>query len=384
MRLPRRPRYQTGTVYERSDVFYIRYYRTELIGGKSTRAQRSEWLCDRDDKHYSKTCKAVRQKQEDFMRGVNAQSPRQTQRRDQLVTEFWANTYLPWVEAEKRASTIGGYKGIWSQRLKEHFDGRMLGEYQTVDGSQYLTALAKEKLGRRTIAHIRSLASGVFSHAVNLGLLDSNPWHEVKILAKVKAPGDAPHYTLEEVENIITALVDHVDCQLVIALSFFVGLRPSEIAGLRWEDFDGGFVSLRRGVVNGVVDELKTTESAATLPLIDQVRVPLELWREKSENVTDGWVFANKFNRPYNLRDVARRIIRPILKKEKLAWKGLYAGRRGAGTILVDLTGNLVAAQELLRHKSLTTTAMHYKKRTENALPSGMRLLEAASGKNGS
>jgi hypothetical protein len=128
MRLPRRPRYQTGTVYERSDVFYIRYYRTELIGGKSTRAQRSEWLCDRDDKHYSKTCKAVRQKQEDFMRGVNAQSPRQTQRRDQLVTEFWANTYLPWVEAEKRASTIGGYKGIWSQRLKEHFDGGMRGE----------------------------------------------------------------------------------------------------------------------------------------------------------------------------------------------------------------------------------------------------------------
>jgi len=59
------------------------------------------------------------------------------------------------------------------------------------------------------------------------------------------------------------------------------------------------------------------------------------------------------------------------------------AHRRGAGTILVDLTGNLVAAQELLRHKSLTTTAMHCKKRTENALPTGMKLLEAASTGNG-
>jgi len=39
------------------------------------------------------------------------------------------------------------------------------------------------------------------------------------------------------------------------------------------------------------------------------------------------------------------------------------------------------AAQELLRHKSLTTTAMHYKMQTENALPNGMRLLEAASSK---
>jgi len=383
MRLPRRPRYQTGTVYERSGVFYVRYYRTELIDGKPQRVQRSEFLCDRDDKHYSKTCKAVRQKQEDFMRGVNAQTPRQAQRRDQLVTEFWEKTYLPWVESEKRASTINGYKGIWNQRLKDHFEGRMLADYQTVDGSQYLTALAKEKLGRRTIAHIRSLASGIFSHAVNLGLLDSNPWHEVKILAKVKAPGEAPHYTLEEVENIISALVDHVDCQLVIALSFFTGLRPSEIAGLKWEDFDGSFVTLRRGVVDGVIDELKTEESAAMLPIIGQVRVPLELWRKQSGNVTEGWLFPNIHNRPMNLRDMARRIIRPILHKEKLAWKGLYAGRRGAGTILVDLTGNLVAAQELLRHKSLTTTAMHYKKRTENALPTGMKLLEAKASSNG-
>jgi hypothetical protein len=47
------------------------------------------------------------------------------------------------------------------------------------------------------------------------------------------------------------------------------------------------------------------------------------------------------------------------LAKKKLTWKGLYAGRLGAGTILVNLTGSLVAAQELLRHKSLTTTAMH-------------------------
>lgn len=378
--LPRKPRYQTGTVYERPNGrFYIRYYRTELVDGKPTRAQRSEWLCDKDDKHYSRSCKAVRQKQEDFMRSINAQSPQRAQRSDQLVSDFWTDTYLPWVEDEKRASTIAGYKGIWSQRLKDHFAGRMLGEYQTVDGSQYLTSLAKEKLGRRTIAHIRSLASGIFSHAVNLGLLDVNPWHEVKILAKVKAPGESPHYTLEEIENMISALVDYVDCQLVLALSFFVGLRPSEIAGLRWEDFERGYVHLRRAVVNNVIGELKTPESAATLPLIEQVIVLLKLWHKQSASPKEGWLFPNRLNQPSDLRlrGRARDTIRPILAKKKLVWKGLYAGRRGAGTILVDLTGSLVAAQELLRHKSLTTTAMHYKKRTENALPSGMKMLEA-------
>jgi integrase len=384
IRLPRKPRYQTGSVYERCGAFFIRYYRTELRAGQLKRTQRMEHLCDKDDKHYSKTCRAVRQKQEEFMHAVNSQSPKRVSR-DQPITEFWEQTYFPYVKENLRASTSSGYKAIWEQRLKDHVAGRTLQDYQTVDGSQYLTALAKEKLGRRTIAHVRSLASGMFSHAVNLGLLDSNPWHEVKILAKVKAPGKSPHYTLEEIENMISALVDHVDCQLVIALSFFVGLRPSEIAGLRWEDFDTDRVHLRRAVVNNIIGELKTPESAASLPLIDQVLVPLELWRQKSGAVTEGWLFPNRLNQPSDLRlrGRARDTIRPILAKKQLAWKGLYAGRRGAGTILVDLTGSLVAAQELLRHKSLTTTAMHYKMQTENALPAGMKLLQAASGKNG-
>jgi hypothetical protein len=37
---------------------------------------------------------------------------------------------------------------------------------------------------------------------------------------------------MEEAENLITTLVDHVDAQLVIALPCFLGLGPAEIAGL--------------------------------------------------------------------------------------------------------------------------------------------------------
>jgi hypothetical protein len=47
--------------------------------------------------------------------------------------------------------------------------------------------------------------------------------------------------------------------------------------------------------------------------------------------------------------------------------------------MLVDLTNGLVAAQELLRHKNMNTTAKFYKKQTQNALASGMKLLQAAA-----
>src|SRR5947209_18801391 len=111
-----------------------------------------------------------------------------------------------------------------------------LQSYRTHVGSSFLLSLTKTQ-GRRTLNHIRSLASGIFTHAINEGRLESNPWHDVRILGKVKAPEGTAHYTIGEVEDIISALVEHVVAQLAVALSFFVGLRPSEIAGLNWEDF---------------------------------------------------------------------------------------------------------------------------------------------------
>ena len=127
------------------------------------------------------------------------------------------------------------------QKMLGHSTLEMTRRYRTHVGSRFLLTLTKTQ-GRRTLNHIRSLASGIFTHAINTGRLESNPWRDVRILGKVAQAKPTTHYTLEEAENIISALIERVDCQLMIALSFFAGLRPSEIAGLRWEDFDAAAV----------------------------------------------------------------------------------------------------------------------------------------------
>jgi integrase len=109
----------------------------------------------------------------------------------------------------------------------------------------------------------------------------------------------------------------------------------------------------------------------------------LKLWRKKKNNPTEGWVFANERGKPQELKDVVRRTIRPILEKEHIVWKGLYAGRRGAATAIIGLTGgNYAAAQELLRHKHMSTTLQFYKKQTQNALGDGLKALGLAADKN--
>ena len=370
-------RHQTGHIFESaSKAFHVRYYQTELVDGVPKRVQKSHLLCHKDNKHHSATCKAVKLLRDEFMRKVNVS---QANEQDMRIVDFWEQRYMPFVQTNMKPSTVRGYLQIWTQHLQRHFGDMTLQSFRTHFGSQFLLGLTKTQ-GRRTLNHIRSLASGIFTHAINEGRLESNPWHDVRILGKVKPPKGTAHYTLEEAENIISALVDHVDAQLAVALSFFLGLRPGEIAALKWEDFDANAVHIRRSVVRGIVGTCKTPESEATLPLIDQVRIPLELWRQRCGNTSEGWVFENKNGKPLDLKDMVRRIIRPTLQVAGLEWKSLYAGRRGAGTVLIDLTnGNYAAAQELLRHKHMSTTLQFYKRQTESALANGMKALEAAA-----
>ena len=147
----------------------------------------------------------------------------------------------------------------------------------------------------------------------------------------------------------MSALVDHVDAQLIFALSYFAGLRPGEINALDWTDFDTEFVHVRRAIGRGVVATPKTKKSIRSVPLITPVRIALELWRAKRGNPASGWVFPNGDGEPINLTKFVERIIEPALEAEGVEFKTLYAGRRGFATILRELTGASVAGSGCAR-----------------------------------
>ncbi len=284
----------------RGSSFFIRYYGPD-------RKQRTEFLCERDEKHHSRTCKAVRTLADVAMAKVNAESEKPSDGPELLVSDFFLHTYLPWVEANKKRSTILSYKQIWAQHLKSHFDSKTLGGYRTSDASKFLTGLAESGLGRNTISHVRSSMSGIFSHSVNLGLIDRNPVSEAKSLSKAKAPSETESHSLREVEDLISALAERPDCQLVVALCGFLGLRPSEVAGLQWQDVDltNGIIYLRRGVVRGAVGDLKTLGSATSLPLFEPIKSIFAVWASKLAKRV--WVFENQAGNHLDLRSMVDR-----------------------------------------------------------------------------
>jgi integrase len=409
-----------GSLYVVGHTCYLKYY----IIADGRRVHKTIQLCKRSDVNdwWYKRGKwgfssAVRDLQRETMDKVRADAKaaavvalaltKGTTPGEMRVVDFWEQHYLPYIEGvitlknqpiqpRRKPSTVRGFKQIWKQHLKGHIGTTTLKEYEPSMGKRFLRSLTSAQ-GKTTLKHIKALAGSLFGYAVDEEFIKVNPWHDVKIPDDAIESAATAHYTLPEVETIVSSLVDHVDAQLVITLACFLGLRPGELAALKWEDFDfdDEAVSIRRSVVRGVVGTPKTPESLATLPLPLQVKIPLGLWHQKCGKPADGWVFKSSENTPVDLHNLIARVIKPHVegktkcipcditpKASGAKWKSLYAGRRCAATAVIEANnGNLAIGQALLRHKSQITTATFYKKPvTPETLRNGMKNLELAAG----
>jgi integrase len=386
-------RYQHGYIYEASNAFHVRYYVT--VDG--VRKQKSHRLCtkDRNTGCGSRSAKAVQQLAEAHMRTINTDQP--ANETDMPVVVYWETRFLPYCEevmqtgprkgkTRRKASTLKGYKQIWKQFLRPHFDTITLQQYQPRLGRRFLDSLTAKK-SYYQLKHIKSLATKIFERAVTEEIIPLNPWSAIKLPEDVIEPANTPHYTREESEDLVSALVDHLDAQLVLSLACFLALGNAEIQGLRWEDVDANWIHIRRNIVEGEEDTLKTTDREDSLPILDEVRVPLELWRAKCGNPSEGWLFGD---RPIDLHNLIARVIRPhvegkkecercrlIPKASRVRWKRFYAARRGAITHAINVSGNIALGQRLARHASPATTAQFYHKvMPDSMFVAGMKMLK--------
>jgi integrase len=382
-----RTRYQTGCVYAARKratskgkkgtitAFHVRYYTTDVIEGLPTRVQKSEKLCDRDDLHFSPTCPAVSELAAKVMARVNTKDHQLPLKNDQPVVEFFERRFLPYCKEvlpitglpRFKPSTVRTYERIWKRHLRDHFGAVTLQRYDPDAGTQFFETLVGTQC-KTTLKAIKSVGLLIFKRAGKDKIITANTFTKVAMPEDAIDPEPTEHYTVDEAEAIIAALEGHADCQLVMALACFLGLRPGEITGLQWgdarTDADGEWLHIERSVVRGLVGTPKTKSSVRKLPMIARVRHYWDAWRKVQQDNPAQWVFPNAAgDGTIALHNLEWRIIIPTLKAKGLTWKSFYAGRRCAATFIIEETGgNYVLAQALMGHKSMKTTLDIYKK----------------------
>lgn len=326
------------------------------------------------------------------------------------LSQFVEGYYLPFARENFKPSTINGYEKLWRARLKPYLAEKALRDFRTVDAANLLSELAQQGLGRRSLHHVKSLLSGIFSFAKNVGVMDGvNPVRDAMIPKKAKPPEDAHAATREEVQRMLNALGDNARAKAAIGLMFYAGLRPGEARGVRWEDYSVHYdeadkkaewrLTIRRSVWRTHVTLPKTQGSEKPVPVIASLRLLLDELREREGNPESGPILRGQSGKPLDLNTLAKREVIPALRRCVVClqpndarhkdyghdfeldtslptWHGWYALRRGIATEVTAATKDVLAAKGLLRHSSVSTTMAHYIKDVPEATRRGMEQIE--------
>lgn len=398
-----RPRHQQGQICKRGSNWVLRYHEDRVeADGKIKRVRTVKVLAPYAAYPYkiSKTNSQVRsafsEKINEILGTVNAQNGGEVV---SMLTlgQFIELRYFPRLdwrlkqsagnELHIEPSTVKGYKDIWRFHIEKSSIAKIsLRSFTTRDGQRFLESLSQD-LSHKTHLRIKNFLRGVFSWAIADGVITgSNPMEETKPGGRTKkldvadlnerqrkTRASQEHaYTLEEVAEMLDKL--HEPARTVCAVAAFTGLTRSELRGLKWEDYDGESITVRRKIWNDHVGSPKTEAREAGVYVIDLLKKILATYKKDFPPGGEGWIFrGEKLLRPLDLDNLSRR---DISKRVNGAWFGWHAFRRGLGTRLNEAGVDDKDIQMILRHADVSTSQAFYILPNRERAEAGLRKLD--------
>ena len=149
--------------------------------------------------------------------------------------------YIDSKSAVLSPATVAGYRRIQKNLLAPIAD-MPLANLTQEQVQRWVNALVKQGKKPKTVSNAHGLLSAVLaSYRPDMTLRTTLPQ---KVKPEIAIPSEA------ELSAIFKA-AQGTKYELPILLAVWLGLRASEIRGLKWEDIDGEYISIRRAVVQG-------------------------------------------------------------------------------------------------------------------------------------
>jgi integrase len=314
-----------------------------------------------------------------------ATSPKEL--RSVSLSEFIERGYLPHAKEAVRNCTYGEYVGMFNRHLKNRAK-KPLRHYDMPQAQELLDEIADPSMSITTLRHIRAFLSGVFRYAKKKGLYNGeNPVRDCTLATGLKAPRQTAAYTLAEVNKVLADSGLDPEAKAIAATAAFSGLRRSEIAGLRWKDWEGDQLHVRQTVFNHVVNPPKSAASKNWVPVTPQLKEALEAYKAHRLATDEFGLMDDPTARMfrYTLDHYGRKHIAAAFKRAGVEWRGYHAFRRGVATALHEAGVSDLTIQRICRHSSLVTTQQSYIKIRDHAVESAMEVLanQARIGLNG-
>lgn len=208
------------------------------------------------------------------------------------VTEAF-DRYIDSKSAVLSPATVAGYRRI-QKNLLELIANMPLANLTQEQVQRWVNALVKQGKKPKTVSNAHGLLSAVLAaYRPNMTLRTTLPQ---KVKPEIAIPSEA------ELSAIFKAAKE-TKYELPILLAVWLGLRASEIRGLKWEDIDGEYISVKRAIVQGedgpVEKGTKTFSGTRTLHLPPYLAALIQAQDHSKEHIVNlsGHAMYNGFER---------------------------------------------------------------------------------------
>ena len=164
--------------------------------------------------------------------------------------DYWLNNVIRPVRA---VTTVYGYQKIIDNHIKPVLGSILLENLSAIQIQQYITRKQREGLSPNTIRKHHVLLNSAMAVAVRQDMLRRNVAQSVT--PPPKQPPRHLYYTPEQLARLFSLTADR-PLEPVVKLAGYLGLRRSEICGLKWDNVDLAqgvlYVCEARTAANGV------------------------------------------------------------------------------------------------------------------------------------
>jgi len=250
---------------------------------------------------------------------------------EQLIQRFLAS------RADHAGSTIADYKRTLAQAAPLYtVPIRMISPI-------VLDELISEQATPASRHRLRSKLSMLFRQAIRWELLRRNPIDATSVQSY--RPKKAETFTPDEVDKILATASDH---RLVgmFDLGFTLGLRPEELFGFQWQDWDEDAeqLSVRRKVAETggriEIGPPKTAASVRDLRLPEHITQRLRDRRRQAMKEgrasKSSWIWPNIRGNPMRRSNLRNHVWTKLLKDAGVPYRKLYCMRHTAATTMLN------------------------------------------------
>lgn len=287
--------------------------------------------------------------------------------KDEIALDLWVRRFILFMRAERAASshTILAYQNDLKEFIKFIKKPTLsLANFRELRllVREYWVNLSKKKVQVSTISRKLGSLRSFFKFLVKEELLSNNPFNYLTFPKKEK---HLPNFLTENEMGSFLSVFEtsshrfKLRDKALMELLYSSGLRVQELVNLNVEDLD---------LWNGMVLAFGKGNKERLVPMGQIATNAIEAYLRESKRADSykGALFLNGFGRRLTTRGI-RKIILRLLKKSALH-KNLtpHMMRHSFATHLLNKGCDLRIVQELLGHKSLTTTQLYTHTSMEN------------------